>query len=541
MVGDYFSRMATAQNMPPQALTKSVQNGVLTPNMASDAMQSQARPAPSRGIQSLQEPPIAQQVMQEANQLTAPEKLAQEIDHVRSNIQKVQEGVQAGSIEAYKGIPFLKEQINTLRSLEQQLQALTNPQQAMQQMPQMPAQQAPQMPPQQMAQAPQGIDAAQSNLPAEGYAGGGIVAFADNKNQPVNANMPAEDDTAYDPFTGVPIYGATTTSPGLQKRLPPTNYFLDPKWKRELAKEQALEIPKIKPPVEVAPVAETKKDTGIFIHDTKPSSGGGIKREPPIPRTDLGIPLVYGPPEEDGIAKFEKKKDANYEELKKAILGDPAERDKQSTIQTLLKIMGRGFEAAGGTSPYAMANIGPAAAKGAGDIAELYAQQEAAKEKRVGQLVALGLKGQELDAELVKLGITKKYYDMHAPLLAAQAAEAQAKIPLYAAQTDYFYRRPTTGSGGMTLGPITGKDYLTLQEKYKALGINPKSDPTFFAALPQNVKDALEASPKTDSYKRGIAESQRIAKTLMQQDINAMQVLGARKVPVSSLSYGEEP
>jgi len=565
MVGDYFSRMATAQNMPPQALTKSVQNGVLTPNMASDTMQSQARPAPSQGIQSLQEPPIAQQVMQEADQLTAPEKLAQEIDYVRGNIQKVQEGVQAGSIEAYKGIPFLKEQINTLRSLEQQLQALTNPQQAMQQMPQMPAQQTSQMPPQQMAQAPQGIDAAQSNLPAEGYAGGGIVAFVNNENQPVDAEMPSTTSRFEQMLPswlkpGNPqeylkknkaykdLIETTKSAPGFFEQTTP----------QKLAESQANikaagEVLRGKPPevVPVAPVAETKKKTGIIIHDNKPSSGGGIKREPPTPRTDLGIPLIYGPPEEDVIATQKAENKASNEELKKLILGDAKDRDKQSTIQTLLKIMGRGFEAAGGTSPYAMANIGPAAAKGAGDIAELYAQQEAAKEKRVGQLVALGLKGQELNAELAKLGLTKKYQEMHGPLFQAQAAEARAKIPLYAAQTDYFYRRPTAGAGANAGAPkgIPFAEMRKVEQEFEGYLANPKTilaSPLERMIPPETdktlgwIRQGLGTKPGTPSYNNSMKAVRDIAEAEKNKMYQKGYLLGGRN-SAPGVFASEEP
>jgi hypothetical protein len=534
MVGDYFSRMATAQNMPPQALNKSVQDGVLTPNMASDAMQSQARSASSQGIQSLQSPPIAQQVMQEADQLTAPEKLAREIEHVRGNIQRVQDGVQTGAIEAYKGIPFLKEQIDTLRGLEQQLQILTNPQQAMPQMAQ-------QMPPQQMAQAPQGIDAAQSNLPAEGYAGGGIVAFADNQNQPVSSDMPATD------VMGNVSYGDSVGSNDDRSIMERLGIF-NPANRRVLEAGEKARAAKVAPTA--PPTAEPAKNTGIVIHDTKPAKTAGPAAAP-VPRTDLGIPLVYGPPEEDTVATTKRESSASNEELKKLILGDPEARDKQFTIQTLLKIMQGGLKAAGGTSPYAMANIGPAAAETAGGIGELYAQQEAAKEKRVGQLVALGLKGQELNAELAKMGITKKYYDMHAPLLAAQAAEAGAKIPLYGAQAKWWAGRPYTTPGataGMPKG-IPFESMRKVEAEFKGYTANPKTimasplEPLIPPKTdPKNgwIRQGLETSPGTPSYNNAMNAVREIAEIEKNKIYQKGYLLGGRTTAPGVFTGEEE-
>jgi hypothetical protein len=147
MVGDYFSKMAAAQKLAPEQISKSVKNNVITPNMANDAMNSQPHAAPQSGIQGLQQPPIADQVMQEANQVVAPDRIMQQINSLKSSIAEVQQGVQSGKIEAYKGIPFIKEQLNTLQQLEAKLHPT------------------------------QGIDSAPSNLPTQEMASGGIVAF----------------------------------------------------------------------------------------------------------------------------------------------------------------------------------------------------------------------------------------------------------------------------------------------------------------------------------------------------------------------------
>ena len=164
MIGDYFSKMATAEKMSPQQLDQSVKDGVLTQDMAQNVMPTPAQP----GIQGLQQPPIAQQVMQQADQMIAPEQIKQKINELKDVIAQVHQGVQSGEIEAYKGIPYIKEQLDKIQELQAQL-----PKQGIDTAPQL-AQAAPQEAPQ---QAPQGIDAAPSNLPTQ-MAQGGILGFA---------------------------------------------------------------------------------------------------------------------------------------------------------------------------------------------------------------------------------------------------------------------------------------------------------------------------------------------------------------------------
>jgi len=109
-------------------------------------------------------------------------------------ISDIQRAVQDGTLPAYVGVPLLQQKMQQ----RQQAAALLSGQQIQNQPPigqqimnqasQMIHGGAPQQPPMPQPQeaAPQGIDAAQSNLPAQGYAPGGIVAFADGGD--------AEDD-----------------------------------------------------------------------------------------------------------------------------------------------------------------------------------------------------------------------------------------------------------------------------------------------------------------------------------------------------------
>ena len=214
MIGDLLPTLAKAQGDSIAQIQSSIQDGVIPayigiPLLQQKLQQRQEAQALLMGRQQQGQPPIAQQVMQQANQITQPQR----------------------------------------------------------------APQMPQMPPQQMAQAPQGIESAPSNLPQK-YAGGGIVAFADNPNQPVRADMSASD--SYDPMgTGAGEIMQSAQAPYGR------SFFQwlsrEPEWKAKLAAEQAAKA-KATPPT--APTAEPKKDTGIVIHDTKPAKAPAAPSAP---------------------------------------------------------------------------------------------------------------------------------------------------------------------------------------------------------------------------------------------------------------------
>jgi hypothetical protein len=226
---------------------------------------------------------------------------------------------------------------------------------------------------------------------------------------------------------------------------------------------------------------------------------------------------------------------SSQDDLKQLILGQGENSDKQLKINSLLALANAGFGMAGGTSPNAITNIAAGGAKGIEGLSQAIAQNDAAKARQVQQLVSLGLKGQELNAELTKLGITKDYYDAHARLYDAQSKLVPYNIGLIQAQTARALRPPSTG-GGISLGSIGAKDYFALKDKYTALGQNPKLDPMFFASLPKDVRDAFDAKVGSPSYQRGIDAVQGIVKNRMMQDINEARILGSKKAPLSMLS-----
>jgi len=144
----------------------------------------------------------------------------------------------------------------------------------------------------------------------------------------------------------------------------------------------------------------------------------------------------------------------------------------------------------------------------------------------------------DLNTELQKLGITRDYYNMHAPLFAAQAAAAAQQAPLYASQARFYNAKAANPypSNNMTAGTIPFKDLMSLKDKYATLTQNPKSDPVFFASLPKDVQLALSTRVDSPSYQRGLEAVKEITAKQFNQDIQMGRVLGAKKVPVSTLS-----
>jgi hypothetical protein len=260
-----------------------------------------------------------------------------------------------------------------------------------------------------------------------------------------------------------------------------------------------------------------------------------VVANPAAPKTPVVKEAEATPTPPDGIADLATSNKTDMEDLKKLILGQGENSDNQLKINSLLALANAGFSMAGGTSPNAITNIAAGGAKGIEGLSQAVGQHEAAKARQVQQLVSLGLKGQELNAELTKLGITKDYYDAHARLYDAQSKLVPYNIGLIQAQTARALRPPSTG-GGISLGSIGAKDYFALKDKYTALGQNPKSDPMFFASLPKDVRDAFDAKVGSPSYQRGIDAVQGIVKNRMMQDINEARILGSKKAPLSMLS-----
>ena len=576
MIGDYFSKMATAEKMSPQQLNQSVKDGVLTQDMAQNVMPTPAQP----GIQGLQQPPIAQQVMQQADQMIAPEQIKQKINELKDVIAQVYQGVQSGEIEAYKGIPYIKEQLDKIQELQVQL-----PKQGIDTAPQL-AQAAPQEAPQ---QAPQGIDTAPSNLPTQ-MASGGIVAFADNKNQPVSANMPSGPTdysdyvapTDYDPvsqyraardlatreslrnkygvssqdFYGTNVapikspydaalgYYANRLNPESPQASPEYPAFLELKSRRDawmqgkpdpysqtspvgsVPNMLGTQEPAVVPPKAPATSSEANKNK-IIIHDDK---------QPIAKATTDTQPDAM----DKTLADYEsaiKNVPSDREGLKQLILGDDAERAKDSKRDMWLEALKASFKLMGGTSPYAAANLGAAGESLATGISGVLSRQDEEKQKRIGQLVALGLKGSELDTELAKLGLTK--------------AEYEAKLPVYKAQA-WKYMHPTSAAGAPK--GINSNVADQIMDRYSAYGQSYKTAKTapFYndnISIPQmndkplewTQKDRLflEDNPDSPGGQKALEKWKQIVKHKQDERLGKLYLLGGSNTAQSALTSDE--
>jgi hypothetical protein len=363
-------------------------------------------------------------------------------------------------------------------------------------------QQPPQMQPQMQAQAPmtpENTGVAQLPIPPRAYAGGGIVAFEDNKNQPVNVDMPATDkeepksyfDTLREKFAKVNEGYATI--PEEIKRPFGIPFFG--------AADKSVTA---KPTIATAPVpAQAKKEPGIVIHPStkKPSVVDALR--------DADIQNQTQAPSEasQAIALMRKDLEGSAEERKEA------RKDARN-----LRFAQAGAGIAGGTSPYFFTNVGQGAApaiQGYGEDIKGIRAEEADRKK---QLAALGLKGIELKQAEKELG---------------------AKLPMYAAAAkkdlglaSYYGSGGSRGAGygGVVTPEVTRK----MIDTAKALAANPKSDPTFFASLSPEVQQALKTPVGSPSYNRGLAEAKKAAESQMMQELQFIGSLN-RKSPAPSL------
>lgn len=283
-----------------------------------------------------------------------------------------------------------------------------------------------------------------------------------------------------------------------------------------------------------------------------PRVGGLTATQPAIAaaQPEIAPPAAMEGSGIDALKDTQDKVDTTREDLKKLILGSDDSENKLKQ-RALLALMEGGFKTAAGTSPYAAANIGAGGAEGVKAFGEGIAQIEADKRSKIAQLVNLGLKGQELDMELKKLGITRDYYDMHAPLIKAQADQAEATALYHRAQANMLpaltqakiARAMRGGSGGG--GGAGGKGYIpgsVMQKELDALE-SFKADPTsapFFNQMPKDVQIALTKTPAgSGSYQRAMQVFNQYANQRAQQRLNVIQSFGVKQPQLGASSVLE--
>ena len=122
---------------------------------------------------------------------------AKTLDEMKAAQQHLTTAIQDGTIKPYAGIPLVQSLTGTIKEKEAEAQAQMLQQYAPQVVPQQQGQAPAPIAPQVMAQAA-GLDNLRSNLPAEeGYAQGGVIAFA-GSNGSLVGDDDEEDDDEYD-------------------------------------------------------------------------------------------------------------------------------------------------------------------------------------------------------------------------------------------------------------------------------------------------------------------------------------------------------
>jgi hypothetical protein len=434
------------------------------------------------------------------------------------SISQIQGAMKNGVVNKLIGDPVLADKIKEqqMANAPQPQQQPTIDQQINQQAMQLSQSAPPPMPMQ------QGLPAAQSNLPTFTANDGGIVAFGSG------GTAFGEDIDAFKNWYKEKMANAAK---GILEPISSVkNYFTKPAPTPTDLDDRYLGAD-IKTNKASTLLPAPKND--LVVDRSKPPAAPAA---PPAPVVEPAAPPA--PPAPDGIANLFASNKTDMADLKQLILGSREDPDKALKQAGLMAALKGGFKMMGGTSPHALTNIGAGGETAVDELGRGIDKIQANKQAQVGQLVALGLKGMDLNTELQKLGITRDYYNMHAPLFAAQAAAAAQQAPLYAAQSRFYNAKAANPypSNNMTAGAIPFKDAVAITKEYKALGQNPKSDPTFFASLPKDVQLALGTKVDSPSYLRGLEAAKAIANKELNQYIQMGRVLGAKKVPVSALS-----
>lgn len=323
------------------------------------------------------------------------------------SIPQLQMAIKDGSLPAYIGIPLLQDKMKQTQQAKM-AQAGQQPQQ-------------PPVAAQVMQQASQmGIDHLRSNLPAEGMAGGGIIAFDEGGDVPRYANRGLVQLTAdqYNMLTPdmqqqyVNQYGA----PPVQAPRPAVNPIgVSPP---NAAVTSALYGTPLRPQVPTAitalpaatqPTPASSAPDNITIPDsvladaigkTKPqvTPKAGltslIERPKDITATklsDLGeeyqkmLDAEKGMTAEQAMARREAMlgTDTGREEIRQKLKDMESKTSKDEEKAPWMALMKAGLATMAGTSPYALSNIGKGGMEGVADYAAAQDRVEKAREKQL--------------------------------------------------------------------------------------------------------------------------------------------------------------
>ncbi len=363
------------------------------------------------------------------------------------SIPQLEAAVRNGTLESFIAIPLIAQKTK-----------LANAAKAGEQPPSSVASQV-------LQQAQQGVAQLSSNLPEQGMAGGGIVAFAGEdgslvedrrspsdkamdeviarimRNPSFNQTIPPATNTGesggvtelFPVDIGVsPEFGGTTSEAltadaDRVARLKADRAAAEEKQRREFLSKAAPHL--LPPETPKAPAPQSNIDSQYAAQDMQEGGRGitaapGAKLAPPgtpgAPRTApaANIPLTTGEMRSDVAAGKGSMLDQYAEMLMKEREGSA--KDKQQAKG--MAIFQAGLGIAGGTSPNAFANL----AQGALPAITQYqsALKDIRKEDRdrIGKLIEMGVSKEKLAMELRKLGIEEKKVDAMVNYYNAKAA-----------------------------------------------------------------------------------------------------------------------
>ena len=238
--------------------------------------------------------------------------------------------------------PTVMEQLLARNAMAEQGQMPQMPQQMMpSQMPQIPQQMMAeqQMMAQQMPQSIEDAGLAQLPIPERDYAGGGIVAFQNNPDQPVSSNMPATSDrsAAMEDYYNFRDYIKNATGPNeyiIQKLKEVGSYFTKPR-QSTMSPGDADIQPGYTP--------------STYVNVPQITMG---PRKPPTAAPNVGINTPPPPPPQDNSLAEALK------EIRAGIAGDANERKAARKEARDMRMLEGSLGKLGGESPYAFVNLG---------------------------------------------------------------------------------------------------------------------------------------------------------------------------------------
>jgi hypothetical protein len=310
---------------------------------------------------------------------------------------------------------------------------------------------APQQAPQGVAalQAPQGVAALPSGMGQQSFAGGGIVAFSGDKPESSDVKDPDADtsDNAYLNRSRGLVEGVKNMVGPIFN---PRSYDLPYLYQRDIGQpfekyankvvegfketpeEQAArfrsysmtpnQTPTVgfpAPATAAKPVPVSRKDLAFTqdMEDQESNKPAVIPGKPSAaaPKAEDALNLKRKPTAEEAAkalnipqAEGKSKLFADYEEMLKA-QGEEGKKDRETN--KYMRLLEAGLGIMGGTSPYALTNIGQGATQAVRGYAQDVAGMRKEQRENIKDLAALGMKREEFAQEARKLDITQQHYN----------------------------------------------------------------------------------------------------------------------------------